>query len=107
MPDIQFFDTLGFFNQKITATEQILIGKQAEREILLANRANLEETLATMAQLSPEHQRALQPELASLKEVLQATERSLATLDGEIAMLSDKLAALQTARELLPVQQSR
>lgn len=103
MPDIQFFDAAGFFGQKISEVEQVLIGKKAEREILTANRANLEHALSTLSLLSGEHQRAIQSELASLKEVLHSTERSMSALDGEIELLSAKLAALQMARDLLKV----
>lgn len=106
MPDIQFFDATGFFAQKVTEVEQVLIGKKAEREILTANRANLERTLASLALLSGEHQRAIQSELASLNEVLHSTERSMSALDGEIELLSAKLSALQMARELLQVEET-
>lgn len=104
MPDIPFFDAIGFFAQKLQEVEQQLIAKKAEREILLANRASLEQTLATLALLSPDHQRAIQQEVASLKEVLHSTERTLASLDGEIDMLNAKLNALKTARDLLHVE---
>lgn len=104
MPDIPFFDASGFFAQKINEVEQVLISKQAEREILLANQSGLERTLATLALLSAEHQKAIQPEIASLKEVLHSTERNINALDGEIEVLSAKLAALQTARSLLHVE---
>jgi len=106
MPDIPFFDSAGFFHQKIGEVEQILIGKKAEREILAANRTNLERTLQTLALLTTEQQRAIQQELASLKEVLHSSERSIAALDGEIELLTAKLSALQTARDLLKVQES-
>lgn len=106
MPDIQFFDAAGFFAHKISEVEQILIGKKAEREILTANRTNLERTLATLAMLSGDHQRAIQQEIASLKEVLHSTERTISTLDGEIELLSEKLSALQSARDLLTVEES-
>ncbi len=106
MPDIQFFDTAGFFSQKISEVEQILIGKKAEREILSANRANLEQTLQVLSLLATEHQRAIQQELASLKEVLHSSERTMAALDGEIDLLTAKLTALQIARDLLKVQES-
>lgn len=106
MPDIQFFDATGFFAQKIGEVEQILIGKKAEREILAANRVNLERTLTTLALLSGEQQRAIQSELASLKEVLHTAERTISALDGEIELLSAKLSALQIARDLLKVEES-
>lgn len=106
MPDIQFFDAAGFFAQKISEVEQVLIGKKAEREILSANRENLERTLSTLSLLSGEHQRAIQSELASLKEVLHSTERTMSALDGEIELLTAKLAALQMARDLLKVEES-
>lgn len=106
MPDIQFFDALTFFDQKIGELEQNLIAKQAELEILYANRRNLESTLESMAALDPEYQRAIQPELLSLKEVLSSTERSTATLEGEIELLGKKLAALNAARNLLQVKKS-
>ncbi|MFZ5816618.1 MAG: hypothetical protein ACOY93_15170 [Bacillota bacterium] len=106
MPDIQFFDAAGFFAQKISEVEQILIGKKAEREILAANRVNLERTLASLALLASEHQRAIQSELASLKEVLHSTERTMSALDGEIDLLTAKLTALQMARDLLKVEES-
>lgn len=106
MPDIPFFDAAGFFAQKISEVEQILIGKKTEREILLMNQTSLEQTLATLGHLDVEHQQALQPEVASLKEVLQSTERSLSGLADEIAMLSAKLAALQIASERLKVGDS-
>jgi len=104
MPDIPFFDPISFFAQKLHEVEQQLIAKKAEREILLANQASLEQTLATLALLSPDHQKAIQQEVASLKEVLHSTERSLASLESEIEMLNAKLNALQTARDLLHVE---
>ncbi|MBP2018484.1 chromosome segregation ATPase [Symbiobacterium terraclitae] len=104
MPDIPFFDAIGFFAQKLQEVEQQLIAKKAEREILLANQASLEQTLATLALLSPEHQKAIQQEVASLKEVLHTTERNLTSLEGEIDMLNAKLNALKTARDLLHVE---
>jgi chromosome segregation ATPase len=103
MPDIQFFDAAAFFNLRISETEQVLIGKKAELEILYANRRNLEQTIATMGLLEPAHQKAIQAELASLKEVLGSTERSIIGLESEIEIMSGKLAALQSARSLLPV----
>jgi DNA repair exonuclease SbcCD ATPase subunit len=104
MPDIQFFDAAGFFMQKVSEVEQTLIGKMAELEIVYANRKNLEQTIATMALLDPAYQKAIQAELASLKEVLGSTERSIMGLESEIEILSNKLAALQSARSLLPVK---
>jgi len=106
LPDIQFFDAAAFFAQKINEVEQTLIGKKAEMEILRANRRNLEWTIATMALLTPDHQRAIAADLASLKEVLNATERSMGGLEGEIELLSRKLGALQAARELLAISES-
>jgi chromosome segregation ATPase len=106
MPDIQFFDAAGFFAHKISEVEQVLIGKKAELEILLANRRNLESAITTLALLTPEHQRAIQSELASLKEVLSSTERAISVLEGEIEVLTGKLGALQAARNLLEVQES-
>ncbi len=106
MPDIPFFDAVGFFDHKIEEVEQQLIAKKAEREILLANQASLERTLATLALLSPDHQKAIQQEVASLKEVLHSTERALASLESDIEMLTAKLAALQIAQEMLHVEGS-
>jgi len=106
MPDIPFFDAVGFFANKIQEVEQQLIAKKAEREILLANQASLEQALATLALLSPDHQKAIQQEVVSLKEVLHSTERALASLDTDIEMLTAKLDALQTAREMLHVEGS-
>ncbi|MEW8979675.1 MAG: hypothetical protein AB2385_14885 [Symbiobacterium sp.] len=106
MPDIPFFDPIGFFAQKLREVEQQLIAKKAEREILLANQASLEQTLATLALLSPDQQKAIQQEVASLKEVLHSTERTLASLDSEIDMLNAKLQALQAARNMLHVEGS-
>lgn len=106
MPDIQFFEASGFFAQKIGEVEQHLIGKKAEVEILYANRRNLEQAVASLAMLPTEHQRAIQVELASLREVLSTTERSILTLEGEIEMLSAKLAALQAAKSLVQVRES-
>ncbi len=106
MPDIPFFDAVGFFASKIQEVEQQLIAKKAEREILLANQASLEQTLATLTLLSPDHQKAIQQEVASLKEVLHSTERALASLESDIEMLTAKLAALQAAREMLHVEGS-
>lgn len=103
MPDIQFFDAAAFFAQKITEIEQILIAKKAELEIYYANRRNLDDAVATLAQLEPGHQRAIQAELASLKEVMGSTERAIISLEGEIELLANKLAALQSARALLQV----
>lgn len=107
MPDIQFFDAAGFFQQKITEVEQTLIGKKAELEIVYANRRNLEATIATVSLLDPVHQKAIQAELASLKEVLGTTERAILGLESEIEILSGKLAALQAARNLLNVSENR
>jgi hypothetical protein len=106
MPDIQVFDSVGFFNQKISEVEQNLIGKKAELEILLANRRNLDSAIMTLALLDTEHQRAIMPELASLKEVHATTLRSIAALEGEIELMTSKLAALQAARDLLQVEES-
>lgn len=103
MPDIQFFDAAGFFAQKISETEQSLISKKAELEILYSNRRNLEMTVDSFGQLSPDQQQVIQAEIASLREVLAATERSIAGLEAEADLLSGKLGALQTARELLKV----
>lgn len=105
MPDIQFFDASSFIAQRITEAEQTLIGKKTELEILLANRRNLEATIASLSVLAPEHQKAIQVELASLKEVLVSTERSLASLESEVEILSQKLAALQAARNLIAVRE--
>jgi len=105
MPDIQFFDAAGFFAQKISEVEQTLIGKKAELEILLANRRNLESTIASMALLEPDYQRAIAAELASLKEVLTATQRNIIALEGENELLQGKLNALKAAKELLPVHE--
>lgn len=107
MPDIQFFDAPGFFHQKISEVEATLIGKKAELEILYANRRNLEMTVATMAMLPPEHQRAIQVELASLREVLHSTERAIGALEGEIDLLQGKLSALLAARSLIQVNEDR
>ena len=103
MPDIPFFDAAGFFGQKISEVEQTLIAKQAELEILRANKRNLEAAIATLAQLDPAHQKAIQPELASLKEVMGSSERAIMGLESEIDLLGNKLAALQSARALLEV----
>lgn len=106
MPDIQFFDASGFFSQKIGEVEQNLIGKKAEIEILYANRRNLEQAIASLALLVPEHQRAIQVELASLREVLTSTERSITALEGEIDLLSAKLSALRAAHSLVQVREA-
>lgn len=106
MPDIHFFDASGFFAQKIGEVEQNLIGKKAEVEILYANRRNLEQTIASLALLTPEHQRAIQVELASLREVLTTTERSIMALEGEIDLLTGKLSALRAAHSLLQVRET-
>lgn len=106
MPDIQFFDAAGFFAQKITEAEQVLIAKKAELEISNANRRGLEQTIRNLLLLTPEHQRAIQTELGMLKEVLNTTERNIAGLEGEIDILTAKLAALQAARDLLHVPES-
>jgi chromosome segregation ATPase len=105
MPDIQFFDAAGFFAQKIAEVEQALISKKAELEILYANRQNLESTITSLALLSAEHQRAIQAELASLKEVLNSTERAIVALEGEVEILSNKLSALQAARNLVQIKE--
>lgn len=106
MPDIQIFDANGFMAAKIAETEQVLISKKAELEILYANRRNLEQTIASLGLLQPEHQRAIQVETASLKEVLNSTERSIAALEGEAEMLTGKLAALQAARNIISLRES-
>lgn len=107
MPDIQFFDAAGFFHQKIAEVEQNLIGKKAELEILYANRRNLELTITTLSMLPQEHQRAIQLELASLKEVLNSTERGIGALEGEADLLQGKLSALQAARSLIAVNENQ
>lgn len=106
MPDIHFFDANGFFAQKVGEVEQNLIGKKAEIEILYANRRNLEQTIASLALLTPEHQRAIQVELASLREVLTTTERSILALEGEIDLLTSKLSALRAAQSLVQVRET-
>jgi len=105
MPDIQIFDSAGFFNQKIAEVEQTLIGKKAEMEILLVNRRNLDSAIETLGVLTPDYQRSILQELVSLKEVLTATIRSISALEGEIELLGGKLAALQAARALLELRQ--
>lgn len=107
MPDIQFFDAAGFFSQKISEVEQTLIGKKAELEILYANHRNLTTTVGGLGQLAPEHQRAIQHELATLKEVLNSTERAIGALEGEIELLAGKLAALHAAKDLLAVDERK
>lgn len=107
MPDIQFFDAAGFFAHKIAEVEQVLIGKKAELEILYANRQSLEQAIASLALLAPEHQRAIQVELNALREVQHTTERSIGGLEGEIELLTAKLGALQAARSLLPARESQ
>lgn len=104
MPDIQVFDSAGFFSQKIAEVEQSLIGKKAELEILLANRRNLDSAIETLAVLTPDYQRAILQELVSLKEVLGTTLRSISGLESEIELLAGKLAALQAARALLELR---
>lgn len=104
MPDIQIFDSAGFFNQKIAEVEQNLIGKKAEMEILLANRRNLESSIETLGALPPGHQPAILQELVTLKEVLSTTVRGIAALEAEIDLLTGKLAALQAARNLLELR---
>lgn len=106
MPDIHFFDACGFFAQKIGEVEQNLIGKKTEVEILYSNRRNLEQTVASLALLAPEHQRAIQVELASLREVLTATERSITALESEVDLLSGKLVALRAAHILIKVPEN-
>lgn len=104
MPDIQIFDAAGFFNQKIAEVEQNLISKKAEMEILLANRRNLDSSIETLGSLPPGHQPAILQELVTLKEVLSTTIRATAALEGEIDLLTSKLAALQAARSLLELR---
>lgn len=104
MPDIQIFDSEGFFNLKIAEVEQNLIAKKAELEILLANRRNLDSAIETLGVLSPDYQRSILQELVSLKEVLSATLRSISALEGEIELLAGKLSALQAARALLQLR---
>lgn len=106
MPDIQFFDAAGFFTQKISEAEQNLIGKKAELEILYVNRRGLEQTIASLIMLPQEHQRAIMVELATLKEVLNTTERSIGALEGEADLLQGKLSALHAARSLIQVKGS-
>lgn len=106
MPDIPLFDAAGFFALKISEVEQTLISKKAEAEILQANRRNLVAAVSTLEQLPPEKIRPIQPELASLKEVLASTERSIVAIQGEIDVLSGKLSALQTAKDQLEVRES-
>jgi len=105
MPDIQIFDAFAFFSQKIQETEQNLIGKQAEAEILDANRRNLELALSSLSALSDEQQRALAVEHASLSEVRTSTLRALESLQSEIEVLTAKLTALKAARDAARVEQ--
>jgi hypothetical protein len=107
MPDIQIFDAAGFFDQKISEIEQVLIVKKAELEILYANRTSLEQTVVSLSRLSPENQRAIGVELNSLKEVQQTTERVIGSLEGEIEMLGAKHRALLAACTLLPLRDPR
>lgn len=106
MPDLPLFDAAGFFAQKIGEVEQALISKKAELEIHLANRRNLIAAIETLERLSPEEVRPIQPELASLKEVQATTERTIATVEGEIEVLSGKLHALRAAKNLLEIRES-
>lgn len=106
MPDIQFFDAAGFFDQKIHEVEQTLIAKKAEVEILQANRRNLEWTISSLALLTSDQQRAIQSELSSLREVLTSTERAIGALEAEIELLTNKWSALLAARNLLNVNES-
>lgn len=62
---------------------------------------NLDQTLATLNQLSAEEQRALQMEVASLTEARSSTQRAIDTLNGEMEALGAKLSALRAALSLL------
>lgn len=104
MPDIQIFDAASFFAHKIQETEQNLISKQAEVEILLANQRNLDRVVASMTALPEEQQRSLSVELASLREVRTTTQRAIEGLQAEIGMLTAKLGALKTAREAIQIE---
>lgn len=107
MPDIPFFDANAFFAQKIGEVEQSLISKKAEVEILYANRRNLEHAIRSLSLLSAGHQRVIQQELSSLREVLTATERSILALESEVELLAAKLAALQAARSIVEVRENQ
>ncbi|MFO7173822.1 MAG: hypothetical protein DIU70_012800 [Bacillota bacterium] len=101
MPDIDIFDPLAYFEQRIKELEQEVIAKKARAAILQANQTNLEETLSALSQLNPEQQRALQVEVASLTEARNSAKRAIDALNGEIEALTAKLSALRAALSLL------
>lgn len=105
MPDIQIFDATAFFAQKIQETEQALISKKAESEILQANRQNLELSLRSLAALPDAQKASLAVEFASLTEVRNSTQRAIDSLEAEIAMMTAKLHALKAAQDAVRVEQ--
>lgn len=101
MPDIDIFDPRAYFQRKIKELEQEMIAKQTRSAILQVNKANLDRTLETIQGLAGEQQKALQVEVASLAEARNQTLRSIESLQGELAALSAKLAALKSAQALV------
>lgn len=101
MSDIDIFDPLGFFAQRVKDLEQEMIAKQARSEILKVNRSNLEQTLRMLGTLPEEQQKALQMEVSALQEALVGTQRTLDTLHFELDSLGAKLSALRSAARTL------
>lgn len=101
MPDIDVFDPVAFFTQRIRELEQEMIAKKARVEILLTSKANLDRALQTLANLPEDQQKALQVEIASLNEARAQAQRAIDALTAEIELQSAKLAALRAASALL------
>lgn len=101
MPDMEIFDPLSFFSQRISEVEEQINAKRMRAEILTASQNSLGSTVARMNELDPDHRKALQVEMASLVEALANTERTLEGLEGEIELLSLKHAALRAALSLV------
>lgn len=101
MADLDFFDPIAYFAQRTQELEEAWTTKKARIELLQANLDRLERTLELLGELSEEHQRALQVEVATLVEARETTRRSIENLDVEMQQLQAKLAALRAAQALL------
>lgn len=99
--DMEVFDPLAFFDQRIGELEEEIDAKRVRAEILSANRANIERTLVQLAVLESEYQRALQMEITSLTEALDSSKRTLEALVAEIDLLHLKLNALRAGQALM------
>ncbi|BDG60010.1 hypothetical protein [Caldinitratiruptor microaerophilus] len=101
MPDLDFFDPIAYFEQRTRELEEAWTTKKARLELLQANLDRLERTLELLGELSEEHQRALQVEVAALVEARENTRRTIENLEVEMQQLQAKLTALRAAQALL------